>query len=170
MSAPTRTPVVITLLVAVIMASPASLGAGTTTGAVSVTVAVAAAAKLVISSSTVTFPNADPDVTPFVAAAEGAISVTAKARTATGSPVELTVLAAGDLVSGPNTIGVTNVSWTASGAGFVAGTLSSSVAQTVGSWSGPGQRAGTQSFQLANSWTYATGAYSTVATYTLIAP
>jgi hypothetical protein len=87
-----------------------------------------------------------------------------------GSTVSLTILAAGDLLSGASAIPISNVTWTASGAGFVAGTMNSTTAQTVASWTNSGNRTGTQNYFLANSWNYATGNYSTSATYTLTAP
>ncbi|MEW5983524.1 MAG: hypothetical protein AB1806_14315 [Acidobacteriota bacterium] len=152
-----------------VLALPASPGAGTTTGTVSVSVSVAAVAKLTLSGSTVSFPNADPDTVPSITASEGALTIATKARTATGGPVTLTVMAIGDLTSGANIIAASNVSWTATGAGFLPGTLSTAAAQVVGSWIGAGSRTGTQTYQLANSWAYATGTYSTTATYTLTA-
>jgi hypothetical protein len=48
--------------------------------------------------------------------------------------------------------------------------MNKATAQTVGSWTGSGNRSGTQSYALANSWNYATGAYTAMATYTLTAP
>jgi hypothetical protein len=48
--------------------------------------------------------------------------------------------------------------------------MSRTTAQAVGSWISSGSRTGTQSYTLANAWTYATGTYSTTLTYTLSAP
>ncbi len=146
------------------------LRAGVTTGSVGVSVTIAATAKLVLGRSTVSFANADPDTTPLVVASEGPITIVAKARTSSGSAVTLTVLAAADLVSGPNVIPINRVQWTASGIGFTDGALSRQTAQTVGAWTGPGEYTGAQSFALVNSWSYATGTYTATATYTLTAP
>ncbi|MCX6549744.1 MAG: hypothetical protein NTY02_01850 [Acidobacteria bacterium] len=154
----------------VMLAATQTLGAATATSNVSVSATVAATAKLSLSSSTVSFANADPDTTPSIAATEGAITITAKGKTATGSTISLTVLAAADLTSGSDTIPISNVTWTASGTGFAAGTMSKSAAQTVGSWTTSGSRAGTQTYALANSWNYPTGSYTATATYTLTAP
>ena len=162
--------VLVAIVVVFALTLPAPLGAGTTTGTVSVSVSVAAIAKLTLSGTTVTFPNADPDTMPSIPASEGALTIAAKARTATGAAVTLTVIASGDLMSAGNTIPVTNVSWTVTGAGFVAGTLSKTAARTVGNWTGPGSRTGTQTYRLANNWSYRVGVYSTTATYTLTAP
>ena len=147
-----------------------SLGAATTTSGVTISVAVSALAKLTLSAATVTFVNADPDTTSSITASEGAITITAKAKTATGASVTLTVLAANDLKSGTDTITINNVTWTASGTGFAAGTMNKTTAQSVASWTGSGNRIGTQTYALANSWNYPTGAYSATATYTLTAP
>jgi hypothetical protein len=145
------------------------LSAVTDTKPLTVSATVAATAKLTLTSATVTFPNADPDTVTSIPANEGAITVDAKAKTSTGTLVTLTLQATTDLTSGSDTIAISNVTWTATGGGFVAGTMSL-VAQTVGSWTGSGDRSGTQSYSLANSWSYATGSYSAAATYTLTAP
>jgi hypothetical protein len=157
-------------LVIVAAAAAQIVDAASTTSNVTVSATVSATAKLSLSSSTVSFPNADPDTTPSIAATEGAITVTAKGKTSTGSNITLTVLAADDLKSGTDTIGITNVTWTASGAGFVAGTMNKSTAQSVASWTNSGSRTGTQTYALANSWSYPTGSYTATATYTLTAP
>ena len=154
----------------VVLAAIQGLGAATTTGNVTVSATVSATAKLALSSATVTFPNADPDTSPSIAATEGAITITAKGKTSTGAAIALTILAADDLKSGTDTIAISNVTWTVSGAGFAAGTMNKTTAQTVGSWTGSGNRSGTQSYALANNWNYATGAYTATATYTLTAP
>ncbi len=159
-------------LAAIIVAASITdpLTAATSPGNVSVTVTISAAAKLALSASTVTFANADPDTSPTIPASEGAISITAKAKTATGASVTLTVVAANDLQSGSDTIGITNVKWTAAGTGFTPGTMNKTTAQTVASWTGSGNRTGTQSYALTNNWSYPIGVFSTTATYTLTAP
>jgi len=156
-------------LVALVVWAP-GLGASTSAGNVAVSVTVSAAAKLALGVSTITFVNADPDLVAAIPASEGAIAITAKAKTATGALVTLTVIANNDLASGLDAIAITNVKWTASGAGFTAGTLSKTAAQTVASWSGSGARTGSQSYALTNNWSYPTGIFSATATYTLTAP
>lgn len=133
-------------------------------------VSVAALAKLSLSATTITFPDANPDIVPLVSSTGGPITITAKARTSPGSTVSLSVLASDDLRAGVSTIPASAVTWTATGTGFVAGTMSTVVAQSVAVWVSSGSRVGTQSYRLANSWTYATGSYSTTFTYTLTAP
>jgi hypothetical protein len=150
------------------MAQP--LMAATATSNVTVSATVSATAKLSLSTATVTFPDADPDTTPSIAASEGAVTVTAKAKTGAAGAVTLTLLAANDLTSGSDSIAISNVTWTATGTGFVAGTMNKTTAQSVASWTGPGSHSGTVSFALANSWDYKTGSYSVGATYTLTAP
>jgi hypothetical protein len=157
-------------ILALALAAVQPMSAITTTANVTVSATVSATAKLTLGSTTVTFPDADPDTTAIIPANEGAISIDAKAKTSSGTPVTLTILAAGDLVSGTDTITINNVTWLASGAGFVTGTMSRITAQSVASWTGSGNRTGTQTYRLANSWAYATGNYSASATYTLTAP
>jgi hypothetical protein len=135
-----------------------------------VNAAVSARATLSIGQSSIHFPDADPDGTPSIGATENAVSVTAKVRTGSGSTATLTHLAADDLKSGSDTILIGNVTWTASGAGFIAGTMNKATAQTAASWTGSGNRSGSFSYFLANSWSYATGTYTASSTYTLTAP
>ena len=128
----------------------------------------AGTARLTISSTTVTFPSTDPDAVPSVAASENPVSVQVRVS---GNPgiSQLTVIAGGDLVSGPDKIAIGKVTWTATGNGFVSGTLSSSQSQLVGQWSGNVNQTGQLRFWLANSWSYAVGSYSQNLMYTLIA-
>ena len=146
------------------------LNAATDTKAITVSASVAASAKLTLSVATVSFPDSDPDTVTSIPNSEGAITVTAKSKTTAGGAVALTLQAAGNLVSGSDTIGISNVTWTASGAGFAAGTMNSASAVSVGSWLGSGSHVGQLSFFLANSWAYQVGTYSVGATYTLTAP
>jgi len=155
---------------AIALAALQPLTAASTTSSVTMSATVSATAKLSVSAATLTFPNADPDTTPSIAATEGAVTVTAKAKTSTGSTVTLTLLSGADLTSGTDTIAISNMTWTVSGAGFVAGTMNKTTAQTVASWTNSGNRTGTQTFALANSWSYPTGSFSATATYTLTAP
>ena len=81
------------------------------------------------------------------------------------------MLANGNLISGSDTIAITNVTWTASGAPFVAGTMDAVTAQDAATFSsGSGQYTGTYSYLLANSWAYVPGAYTQTVVYTLTAP
>jgi hypothetical protein len=127
-------------------------------------------AKLSLSSNSLSFPDANPDLFPQVQASTGTMTVTAKARANAGATVTLTVQAADDLRSGVDTIPATALTWTASGPGFVAGTVSRAAPQLVGSWSGSGVRTGTQLYQFQNSWNYASGTYTVALLYTLSTP
>jgi hypothetical protein len=127
-------------------------------------------AKLAFSSSILSFPGADPDTVLQVSAVSGPITVTTKARASLGGTVVLTVLATDDLRSGVNVIPVNALTWTATGDGFVGGTVSRTAPQTVGSWNGSGVRTGTQQFLFRNLWTYSTGTYTVTLQYTLSAP
>lgn len=156
-------------VLAATVAAPCLHAANLTRNA-TMTATINATAKLTLSGATLSFPAADPDTTPVIPAGSGPLTVTAKARTSVGSTVTLSVQASGNLKSGLDTIPVSNVSWTATGTGFVNGTLNATAAETVGSWLGSGSWSGTQSYVLSNSWSYAPGTYSATLTYTLTAP
>ena len=153
-----------------LFALTAAVPAGAQTVNATLTANLGGLARLSLSSTTLSFPDANPDTVLAVPAAGGAITITAKARGGAGSTVTLTVLAADDLRSGLNTIPASALSWVAAGAGFVNGTVSRIAPQVVGSWSGSGVRSGTQTFAFQNSWTYATGTYSVSLLYTLVSP
>ncbi|MBM4272937.1 MAG: hypothetical protein FJ134_00515 [Deltaproteobacteria bacterium] len=142
----------------------------TATQDITISTNIASRAKITMPTTTVTFPDSDPDTTPSVSATQNPLTITCAARTGASSAVTVTVKAADDLKDGAKSIGISNVAWTATGAGYIAGTMSKSADQNVGSWTGSGSRAGTLSFALANSWDYETGNYSATATYTLTVP
>ena len=153
---------------AVILMSSSAYAQTTATAGLNVTVTVAARARLTLGAPSLTFADQDPATVPTLTAA--ALTVDVAARTAPASNITLTVLASQNLTSGSNTIPVSTLSWTASGAGFAAGASSTATAQSVGAWTGPGARSGTQTYSLPNSWTYAVGTYTTTLNYTLTAP
>lgn len=142
---------------------------GRRTGSVAATFVVASQARMSLSAATLTFVGGDPDLSSRIPASEGPIAVTVKMRSVPGSTVVLTVQASDDLRSSLSTIGISALAWTASGVGFVSGTVSRN-AQTVGSWTASGAVSGALTFSLLNSWTYASGSYGTTLTYTLTAP
>ena len=144
--------------------------AATATAGLTIGATVANTAKLSLGAASIAFPDADPDITSSIPSAPASVTVDAKAKTTTSGSVTLTVVTGGDLTSGSDTILIGNVTWTAAGAGFVAGTMNRTTAQSAGSWSGSGNRSGTFSYLLANSWAYATGSYTATATYTLTSP
>lgn len=126
---------------------------------------------LTLSPRVITFPSSDPDAVPVVAAAP--VQVTYRVRQNNFAPWSLTVLAGGDLISGPSTVDISNVSWVATPAPpFQNGTLSKTVAQRVASGTGNVNPTDTGSitFRLANSWTYSTGTYTQTVLFTLSTP
>jgi hypothetical protein len=126
--------------------------------------------ELSVTPASISFPSADPDVTPTIAAAPVVVSI--RIRQSSG-PWQLTVLANGDLMSGGETVDITNVAWTATPVPpFQNGTLSRTVAQRMASGTGnvnPTQN-GSVVFRLANSWNYAAGTYTQTLVFTLSAP
>lgn len=160
-----------TLMALLLLALPGpSWGAGAVSAVVTLNAPVPSSAQLTLNPTTINFPNADPDTVSSIPANENPVQVTANVTTGNNKVVNLTALAQGDLVSGSNTIMISNVTWTPSGAGFSGGTMSKSAAQPVGQWRGPGDYTGTVSFFLKNSWSYATGNYTQRVTFTLTAP
>ncbi|HUL31799.1 MAG TPA: hypothetical protein VLZ03_15225 [Thermodesulfobacteriota bacterium] len=148
-----------------------SVFAATTTAPLTISATVSSTAKLTLGVASIAFPNADPDITPSIAATQNPVSVTANAKTTTNGAVTLTVVTGGDLTdAGTDVIAIGNVTWTVTGTGFVAGTMNKTAAQSAGGWTGSGSRAGTFSYNLANSWSYPTGSYTATATYTLSCP
>jgi hypothetical protein len=127
-------------------------------------------AKLTLSTSSVSFPDADPDLVAQVPALGGPIAITAKSRATGVAQVILTVVAADDLRSGIQVIGASAITWTATGAGFQPGTLGKTAPVTLAQWTGSGVRSGTQQLMFRNLWTYATGTYTVSLTYTLTSP
>ena len=152
---------------AVLICSSQAFAQATDTATVNVSAAVNAKAKLTVGAGPVAFLAADPTTTPLLSAT-APLSVDVKARTSASGNVTLTVLASADLTSGTDTIAISNLTWTATGP-FAAGTMNTT-AVSVGNWTGSGTQSGTQTYKLVNSWSYATGSYTTVLTYTLSAP
>jgi hypothetical protein len=127
-------------------------------------------AKLNLSSMSVSFPDADPDAVPQIPTSGGPIVITAKSRALPGMQVVLTLQAADDLRSGVNVISAANITWSATGAGFTAGTLSTAAPVTLATWTGSGVRSGSQQLYFRNLWTHPTGTYTLSLLYTLSAP
>lgn len=164
MRIPSHAGVVALLLAACVKPALAQTQSGT------VTATVSTIAKLTVSSTTLTFPDANPDVAPQVAPAQGALSITAKARATNGSQIVLTVQASDDLRSGLDVIPASAIAWTATGSGFNAGTLSRIAPVALAQWTGSGVRTGTQTLSFQNLWSYSTGTYSCTLFYTLTGP
>ena len=116
------------------------------------------------------FPDTDPDSSTSITVPP--INISAKARAAASSNILLTVISDKSHFDAPGsaTIPVAGLTWTATGSVFINGTMSSAGAQTVASWTGPANQAGTQTYTLANLWSYAPGAHSVTLTYTLSIP
>ena len=150
------------------VASPAARAAAQASTA-TISANIATGADLTVSTASVAFPDADPDLLPLIPST-GPITITAKARATRGEQVLLTVQANDDLRSGVTVIAASSITWTASGAGFVAGTLSKSTPVTLATWTGSGIRTGTQQLYFRNLWTHPTGTYTVSILYTLSAP
>jgi hypothetical protein len=159
----------LTVVMAWTVAAPAARAAAQASTA-TLSADVGGLAKLNLSSTSVSFPDAEPDAVPQIPTSGGAILITAKSRALPGMQVVLTLQAADDLRSGVNVISASNISWTATGAGFTAGTLSKVSPVTLAIWTGSGVRAGSQQLYFRNLWTHPTGTYTVSLLYTLSAP
>jgi hypothetical protein len=152
----------------VLLSSSSAFAQATANASLNVTVTVAARARLTLGSAAITFADADPATVPTLTST--ALTVDVGARTSPTGNVTLTVLATGPLASGTDSIAISNLTWTATGTGFAAGTSNATTAQSVGAWTGPGARTGSQTYLLPNSWAYAPGSYTTTLNYTLTVP
>ena len=128
--------------------------------------------ELSVSPQVVNFTLGDPDANPIVVAPP--VTVSYRIRGLQGQATwQLTVLASGDLVSGPSTVDISNVTWVATPAPpFQNGTLNRTVAQVVASGAGsenPSQ-VGSFTFRMNNSWNYDSGIYSQTIVFTLSTP
>jgi hypothetical protein len=158
-----------------LLAVPLWLGTFTCDGAaiepVTLTYAVNGAAKLTISPGSIVFPDADPSHVPLIPATDNPVNVTVKIRKEPSTATLATLVCqCTPLTSGPDSIPASNITWTATGQGFQAGTLNSSLPQQAGSWPLSGSFSGTFNFYLRNLWTYSVGSYTGTIVYTLAAP
>jgi hypothetical protein len=153
----------------VLLTGPGPAAAQSVTDSATLNASINSQARLSLSTLSISFPDADPDTVPIIQASQGAVTITAKARTSVNGAVTLTVRATDHLRSGLDTIPASHITWTTSGPGFSGGTLSAASAQTVAVWTGSGVRTGTQTFFFRNLWTYATGTYTVTMTFTLTA-
>jgi hypothetical protein len=158
------------LLVGVSFLLPALASGATDNETLTINATVGDRAKLVLAPTTINFPDEDPDLVDPIPADENAVSVLCNVRTTGAGVSTLTCLADGDLTGGGTDIPIANVTWTATGGGYQPGTMSTAVAQTVGSFTGSGANTGTLSYFLANSWSYEMGSYSQTVQYTLTTP
>lgn len=163
--------ILIFLGIAAGFAVSATIAGAASTQPLTMNYSLIARANLTITPSTINFPDADPTLSPLVAAAENPVVVTAKFRKDPSAALTATLVCqGGPLVSGADAIPSSGVTWTATGTGFTGGTLSNITPQQVGSWTASGNYSGSLNFKLSNLWTYAVGNYSGNVTYTLTAP
>lgn len=128
---------------------------------------------LTVTPQTISFPSANPDTTPTISAAPITVTVRVRGLIPIIGQWHLSVLASGDLVSGPSTIAITNVTWVATPAPpFQNGTLSRTTAQRMAGGTGNVNPAldGSVTFRLVNAWTYTAGTYTQTVVFTLTAP
>lgn len=136
-------------------------------GSVAVNATVNPKAKLELGTANIAFTDtSNPDDAPLLTAVPFTVGV--KSRTSTGGNVTLTVRATGNLTSGTDSIDIANLTWLADG--DLTGGTSATSEVTLGSWTGSGNRTGSQTYRLVNDWAYAVGTYTVTLNYTLTAP
>jgi len=124
---------------------------------------------LTVTPTSISFSDADPDLTPSIAA-NTTVDVRIRVRQNGGNNWRLTHLASGDLSP---SIPISNISWTVTNQPpFINGSMSRSVDQTAAQGIGNLNPAitGTFTFRIANLWSYNTGNFSVATTFTLSAP
>jgi hypothetical protein len=127
-------------------------------------------AKIVLNVGAINFVDFSNDNLNNLPANENPVAITVKVKTGNNRPITLTFLASDDLRSPTRTIPISNVTWTATGAGYQSGTMSKTSAQTVGTWTGPGSYAGALSFFFDTKVPQAAASYTSSGTFTLTAP
>ena len=135
--------------------------------------------QLVLTPSTISFPDANPTTIPSILASSQ-VDVFVKTASLSGSDVNyswsVSALSSGDLQSGPDTIAITSVTWTSLGVSpcascvCFAGTASSVAGQLMLSGTGEASVTCRKTFTLANSWSYNPGSYSQVMSVTASSP
>jgi hypothetical protein len=121
------------------------------------------AAFIALTPSTVNFFPTDPALpTP----SDNPVVCTVRIFQGTAGQSTVTAQADGDLIGTTGTILCRNVTWHATGAGFVDGFMCYTTPQPVASFTGPGTRTGTLSFTLA-AGDYAVDSYHAKAQFLL---
>ena len=130
----------------------------------------AGAQTISVAPTSFSYPSGDPDTMPNATAPQITISYKV-----TGGPIGWTILVQGtDLTSGPDTIPVSNVTWTATPQPYFAatGTLSTTDQRLGGEINhhAAGTQYGYVTFSLKNLWTYKAGTYTHTITFTVTVP
>lgn len=166
------------VVLAIVVFGMCLMGAGqaeaaSDTANVTLSATISSSATLTLSNTTVTFNQGELPPNAMQAAENGTATVNATFRTASTAPATLKVKATGDLVdTNLDTILITALKSSATGDSFFLSgpiTWSKSAGVTVGSGQS-GSYNGAFTWTLDNSWSYATGTYTSSATYTLSAP
>lgn len=123
---------------------------------------------LTISDPNISFSDADPDLLSSIVATPNIVGITIKVTGNPGNPWRLTHLASGDLSP---SIPISNISWTVSPQPpFINGSMSRLAPQIAAQGVGNVNQTGNFTFSLINLWSYNTGSFSRVTTFTLSAP
>ena len=131
--------------------------------------ACAQTVTLTILDPTISFADANPDLQPTVTATPNPARVRIRVQGNAGRTWRLTHQAAGDLSP---SLPISNISWTVTAQPpFLNGTMSRLSPQTAAQGVGNlGNTTGRFTYNLQNRWSYNTGNFSVVTTFTLSAP
>ncbi len=123
---------------------------------------------LTLNYTSISFADADPDVTPYITA-NTQVQIFAKL---TGKPPSWRLVhrAATDLQSGSHTIPISNISWTTDNPSYASGTMSTVADQLIISGSGNHSAIVNFTFSFRNLWSHPPGSYTATTTFTLSSP
>jgi hypothetical protein len=127
----------------------------------------AAPVKVTVTGS-VNFPESDPDLVPVIG--PQTITLDFRAVGQRGRRFAVTLVANGDLTSGPDVIPASAISWVAYPSQFASGRLSTTIPVLIVEGLTHAMESATFDFYLDNSWDYYSGVYSGSATYTISSP
>lgn len=155
---------VLTVVLVAVLGSQACAVVGVqATADLQMNVYVQPAAYITLTPSAVNFYPTDPSVsTP----GDNPVVCTVRVFQSTAGTSTVTAQADGDLIGSTGMIPCRNVTWTATGAGFVGGFMCYTTPQPVASFTGPGTRSGTLNFSLA-AGDYAVDSYHAKAQFLL---
>ncbi len=123
---------------------------------------------LTLNYTSISFADADPDVTPYITA-NTQVQIFVKL---TGKPPSWRFVhrAATDLQSGSHTIPISNISWTTDNPSYASGTMSTVADQLIISGSGNPSATVNFTFSFRNLWSHPPGSYTATTTFTLSSP
>ena len=127
--------------------------------------------KIELSATTVSFTRFGPPAGAPIPQNEPPVTVIVKTTTRPSTKIYARIVVTGDLTDSKTgmTIPAQSINWTASGSGFLSGSLSKANPQQIGSWNRSGTYQGTLTFTFQDNTSYSPGTYTLVVTVTVSA-